>query len=520
MLWLATLLMLAPLPSPDEVRAYNQAGVDILAGLRSVERERLGHWDLGPPERVGGVTRQPWVRGQSEGAVRPGRLKLVSVDPPNGTGEVEAVIRYEREALGRIDRGFFQTRWRGGGLLRAALVHGETVIGAGKGLSDQAAARGLDFVSTEDPRFQPPSTQLAFQIIRHAVGGAAAADVNGDGAADLMLTRGTDARFFLNDGRGNFSDATEAVGLAGIDHANVTLFADFDGDGDPDLVTGHFYGRNRLFENNGGRFHDVTAASGLAPDDMSATMTAADFNGDGHLDLYIGRFLDARTTIPTMIHYSRNGAPNRLYLGQGDLKFRDVSAGSGADDTGLTLGLAAGDVDGDGDTDLYLANDFGRNVLLINRGDATFEDKASEHGALAISAGMSAALGDYDADGVMDLYVSSIRSNQRWFSTPINIRAYVLKVVQTERREALQPLFLDLKRHLGDDWDGLGQRALSGNLLLRGVGGGHFTDVSEAANARPFGWYWSSGFYDVDNDGALDILATNGWITGPNKHDL
>ncbi|MFT7624610.1 MAG: hypothetical protein ACI9WU_003798, partial [Myxococcota bacterium] len=50
--------------------------------------------------------------------------------------------------------------------------------------------------------------------------------------------------------------------------------------------------------------------------------------------------------------------------------------------------------------------------------------------------------------------------------------------------------------------------------------GGHFADVSTEAGARPFGWYWSSGFFDLDCDGDLDILATNGWITGPDKHDL
>ena len=66
--------------------------------------------------------------------------------------------------------------------------------------------------------------------------------------------------------------------------------------------------------------------------------------------------------------------------------------------------------------DIYLANDFGRNVLLRNTGRGRFKDATLETDTLAVSAGMSASLGDMDNDGLLDLYVSSIRSNQRWFS--------------------------------------------------------------------------------------------------------
>ena len=76
-----------------------------------------------------------------------------------------------------------------------------------------------------------------------------------------------------------------------------------------------------------------------------------------------------KNQVPDMIHYTRNGEPNILYRGHGDLTFEDVSRASGTDDPGLTLGVAAGDYDLDGDQDLYLANDFGRNVLLRNKGD-------------------------------------------------------------------------------------------------------------------------------------------------------
>ncbi|MFT5432657.1 MAG: hypothetical protein ACI9OJ_003359, partial [Myxococcota bacterium] len=473
----------------------------------------------GPAEPFSTVSRRVWNPGNVQQADPKGAFKLVSVDRIDGA-QTHATVRYEYSRSGASDRGTFATVWQDGALQSARLLSGETVSGSGDAFVDEAVKRGLIFTGEPDPRFMPPSKDLKFQIIRHAVGGASAGDFNGDGFDDVLLTRGTDLRLFKNVGGVRFEDVTEQAGLAGIRHANATVFADFDDDGDADLYIGCFYGRNRLFQNTGSHFTDVTADSGLAADDMTAVLSVADFDGDGRLDLYIGRFLDARTEIPTMIHYARNGAKNRLYLGRGDLAFTDVSERSGADDSGFTLGVAAVDYDGDGDVDLYLANDFGRNVLLQNQGDARFVDVAKSAGALAVSAGMSASFGDYDGDGLPDIYVSSVRSNQRWFSTDLNIRGYVLRIVQTERRKALQDLFLDLRKHLGDDWDQLGQMALAGNHLLRNRGDGTFENVSEVTGARPFGWYWSSGFFDVDNDGDEDIVAANGWITGPEKHDL
>ena len=299
------------------------------------------------------------------------------------------------------------------------------------------------------------------------------------------------------------------------------MLLDFDGDGDQDLYVGRFYGPNLLYRNQGGgTFVDATTGSGLAADDMTAVLAAADFDGDGFLDLYVGRFLDARDQVPDTMLYSRNAAPNRLYLGNGDLTFRDHSAASGADDRGLTLGVGAADFDDDGDQDLYLANDYGRNVLYLNQGDGTFVDASLDRGALGVSAGMSVAWGDADGDARLDLYVSSLRSNQRWFSDDVNIRRYLLNIVNSHRRPRLQDLFLDLRKHMGEAWDQVGYHSLKGNLLLRQGADGGFRDVSELSGAQPAGWFWSSGFFDVDGDGDQDVFAVDGWITGPSTNDL
>ncbi|MCA8925247.1 MAG: VCBS repeat-containing protein [Planctomycetes bacterium] len=458
-------------------------------------------------------------------------FKLDRIEEVSADGWIEARARFEVVGEGAEGGRLLESfvvggRWRerpGESPLPAALrvEGGQGASGPGDLLVDEAAARGISFFGRPDSRFLPPSKALRYQVIRHAVGGASAGDIDGDGFDDLLLTSGEGLRLFRCSPAGQFSDVTDAAGLGGLKHVNVGLFADFDNDGDADLFLGRFYGANQLFQNDGaGRFTDVTAASGLEADDMTAVACALDADGDGLLDLYLGRFLDAKTEVPDAILYTRNGAKNRLYRGKGGLAFEDVSAASGADDEGLTLGVGAADYDEDGDQDLYLSNDYGRNVFLQNQGDGTFRDVALDNGTLAISGGMSVAWGDVDGDAKLDLYVSSIRSNQRWFSEDVNIRRYVLNIVQSQRRERLQALFLDMRKHLGEDWDQVGKRSLAGNYLMRQTEGGRFEDVSWEAGARPPGWYWSSGFHDLDNDGRVDVLAINGWITGKEKDDL
>ena len=455
-------------------------------------------------------------------------FKLYEIRSIDRNGTVDADFRFEIHGRSRAgdrvnERGTFRGLFAKSAerylVLSATLSRAHLSAGPGSLFRESAKKAGIDYFGHPDARLLPPSG-LKFQTSRHAIGGVSTSDVNGDGWDDLVFCGGGELELYINERDGSFRKATEEWGLSGIRQATATLLVDLDNDGDADLYAGVFFGPNRLFRNDGNSFVEVTAGSGLAEDDLTSCLCALDANGDGLLDLYVGRFLDSRKEVPRMIHYTRNGEPNRLYLGKGDLTFLDASVSSGADDPGLTLGIAAGDYDGDGDQDIYLANDFGRNALLRNRGDGTFEDVAKEAGALAVSAGMSAAMGDYDNDGMLDLYVSSIRSNQRWFSQDLNVRGYVMNLVQSERRASLQGTFLDLRRHLGDDWARVGQRALAGNYLLRNQGDGSFADQSEQSGTRLNGWYWGSGFLDLDNDGWLDLYAVNGWISGKRKHDL
>lgn len=552
------------LPQGVTSREYNEAGVEInntLHELANNLRENNGDWSTALHPHFAGW--QPGERPQTKadpyglhiGEWQPSSLmlktsgatigwlkkwrakyshvdswvfKLYEIHTMNRSRMVEADFRFEihgRTLSGEKvnERGTFRARFAAvqgrQRIVWVELLDARLVAGSGTVFRENASKAGIHYYGESDKRLLPPN-DLKFQTSRHAIGGVSAGDINGDGWDDLVFCGGGTVELYLNQQDGSFRKATQEWGLGTLRYATATLFADFDNDGDSDLYIGVFFGRNRLFRNEGDSLVEVTDGSGLANDDMTSCLCAFDANGDGLLDLYVGRFLDSRQEVPRMIHYTRNGKPNRLYLGQGGMKFRDVSRESGADDSGLTLGIAAGDYDKDGDQDLYLANDFGRNVLLRNQGNGKFMDVAKQTGTLAISGGMSAAMGDYDNDGNLDLYVSSIRSNQRWFSQDLNVRGYIMHIVQSKRRAALQETFLDLQEHLGDDWAQVGQRELAGNYLLRNLGNGRFADQSEASGTRLNGWYWGSGFLDLDNDGWLDIYAVNGWISGKRLHDL
>ena len=96
----------------------------------------------------------------------------------------------------------------------------------------------------------------------------------------------------------------------------------------------------------------------------------------------------------------------------------------------------------------------------------------------------------------------------------------MLNIVESNRRVEVMDTLMDLHKHMGDDWDLVGQRELLGNYLLKNRGDGTFEDISDESGARQYGWYWGSAFLDINNDGWLDIYAVNGWITGKDKHDL
>jgi len=462
-----------------------------------------------------------------------------------GAGEpIVATVRYELIGTPRgeprpgIDRGLFRMRFErvAGELPRIAgaeLIEGDRVIAAEPHFVDVAAEAGIDF----ENRYYPPylTLPLAFVMLRYGPAGITTVDYDDDGFYDLFIPDGVESRLFRNLGEGpdglpRFEDVTAAAGLSGLDGVSVGLFADVDNDGHKDFFVSRTFQPNQLFRNRGdGTFVDVTEGAGLAPDCCTTVASWADYDNDGDLDLYVGRYLEPREEIPTTF-YARNGEFNRFYRNDGtgadgQPRFTDVTEEAGIGEVGLCLGSVFGDYDDDGDADLYVVNDFGRNTLYRNEGDGTFEDVTVATGTLAYGAGMNASMGDYNNDGRIDVYVTNIRSEYAWFGEKPTARRYLVNSIQQGVWWTDFPLYFEIFRQSGPEFHKVFQQMGSGNNLLRNDGPGpdggyRFTDVTWDTGTNPPGWFWGASFADFDNDGWQDLYAANGWVYAERDTEL
>jgi hypothetical protein len=348
--------------------------------------------------------------------------------------------------------------------------------------------------------------------------GVAVGDVNGDGLDDLYLCQegGLPNLLFLQNADGTATDAAEASGANWIESSRSALLADLDNDRNQDLVTA-ILGNLVLAKGDGKGHFAVQAVLPTSEDTMS--LSAADFDGDGDLDLYVCAYKQDDLTQDAGVlsigaagdfvyHDANNGAKNLLFRNDiasgGGWSFRDVTEEVGLDVNNRRFSFAAAweDFDNDGDQDLYVANDFGRNVLYRNEtlkgGPARFVEIAASAGAENNASGMSVTWGDFDRDGWMDLYVSNMFSS-------------------AGSRITGQPGF---KADASEEVRARLKRFARGNTLLRSLGGAAFTDISEEAGVTMGRWAWSSNFFDINNDGWDDLVVANGYITTEDPGDL
>lgn len=408
----------------------------------------------------------------------------------------------------------------------AGMLEGLRVAGDGAAFKEvDLQAAGIDFKHSRDPKLDAEkySTKLKFDIIEHGSGGVSAVDYDNDGRQDIFFADGVRSRLYRNvsdaSGEVKFVDVTTEVGLDGVDQANAGIFADVDNDGDDDLFVARYLAPNKFFRNDGGKFVEQSKEFGLDFNSTSVTACFLDYDRDGYVDLYIGLYGNAFTDIPRLPFFAQNAQPNRLYHNEHGHGFRDVTASSRTGDTGWALAVASADYDGDGFPDLAVANDFGRKCLFHNNGNGTFTDVAKQAGVLDFSGGMGLTFGDFDGDGLIDLYTSNINSNQRWFGEDMTVSQYMRNVART--RWILLDMFEYKKFYdlVGSDWMSIGTTIGEGNSLFKNNGDGTFRELKDSHTARA-GWGWSVAFFDADNDTDLDIYAANGWITNKNKDDL
>jgi hypothetical protein len=409
-------------------------------------------------------------------------------------------------------------------------------------------------------------------IIETNGAGVGLVDVDADGWLDVVLLNGTrlqdgarrerswprDAapvnRLYLNRRDGTFRDVTATSGLARTGWASAVCAGDFDGDERLDLFVTYF-GDNVLYRNlGGGRFEDVTARAGLPTGGRrwGSGCALVDYDRDGRLDLFVANYLAfdlERAAEPgegvnclwkgVPVNCGPKGLPtdtNLLFHNEGGGRFADVSVPSGiAAVTGrYPMTGAATDLDADGWPDIYVASDSTAAVFYRNNRDGTFTDIAVSSGAAfsdqgMAQAGMGLAVGDWDANGVLDL-----------------LKTHFADDVPALYRGLGKGLFEDLATTMGlgvrnrfvqwggglpdldnDGWHDLMyvtgnvypevERVLpryphrSPRIVFRNVRGGRFEDVTERSGPGAVAAHSSRGaaFGDVDNDGDVDVLVMN-----------
>lgn len=366
------------------------------------------------------------------------------------------------------------------------------------------AAVGMRFVQVDLDFVHANSATSRKYLLETMGGGVALLDFDNDGRLDIFFVNGakiddpmppdrgpdkSDPRYwnrlYRQNTDGSFSDVTEKAGLTGKTQNRYGMgaaVADYDNDGFSDLyVTG--YGANTLYRNNGdGTFSDVTGRANVAAGGWSASAGFFDYDNDGRLDLFVTRYLEWRFEDRFCGEKKPGGrsychpdnfstATNLLYRNEGGGVFKDVSREAGIDNpAGKGLGVAFADFDGDGWTDIYVANDSVQCFLYRNNQRGGFTEIALTAGVGfnedgKTFAGMGVDFADYDNDGLPDITVTDL-SDQRY-------------------------------------------------LLYRNNGDGAFTDMTNPSGVgRATLAYsgWSTRFVDLDNDGWKDLFVAQGHV--------
>lgn len=336
--------------------------------------------------------------------------------------------------------------------------------------------------------------------------GISIGDLSGDGLDDVFVCQpgGIPNRVYFQQANGTVVDATQVAGLDLLDNTHCALIVDFDNDGDQDIALATAAAL-LVYENMQGRFELRHADRNMSD---AYSLAANDFDRDGKLDLYAcGYFPNGADVhaLPIPIPYfdAKNGGANRLLRNNGSFQFVDVTNTVGLDDDNRRFSYAAIwiDYDDDGDDDLYVANDFGPDIVYRAERNAerlrfvNVSDKLGiQHGAF----GMSASASDVNRDGFEDIYVANM------FSSAGN---------RVTRQSQFRPGESVIQRSAF-------RRLANGNSLLLNQAGSSFVDIGATSGTAMGRWSWGSNFVDINNDGWDDLLVTNGYITGETTSDL
>jgi len=328
-------------------------------------------------------------------------------------------------------------------------------------------------------------------IIASMGAGVAVADFDKDGWNDFYLTNSGENSFnslYRNNKDGSFTDVAKDLGVADVNKLETgvsmgAVWGDFDNDGFEDLLV-YKWGKTELFKNNEGKNFTKVENTNFPTWANINTAIWFDYDRDGLLDLVFGGYFredlnlwnlkDSRI-MPESFEYAKNGGRKYVFKNLGSGKFEEVSEKLGIKSNRWALAFGASDLNGDGFSDLFIANDYGVSELFFNDKGERFVDVGEKSGVgFAPKSGMGASFGDILNQGKQAIYVSNIseesillQGNNLWMPKP-NSNG------------------MDLK----------------------------FENQANNFGVEFAGWSWGTQFGDLNNDGNLDLFVTNGFISG------
>ena len=345
---------------------------------------------------------------------------------------------------------------------------------------DVASEAGMHFTHYNDARGR-------YHYVETFGSGAAFLDYDGDGYLDIYLVNGAPIdsatataaptnQLYHNRGNGMFGTRSPEAGAGDRGYGMGVSAADYDGDGDTDLYVTN-WGSNALYRNDGAHFSNVTQSAGVGDPRWGTSAAFLDYDNDGDLDLFVANYVTfspsnnvycARGNVRTYCEPDEFPAQGDVFYRNDGTRFVDITQSVGLTHIGRGLGVATSDYDGDGDTDLYVANDGTMNFFYQNEG-AYFNEVGLQTGTRfngygRAEAGMGVDWADYDNDGDTDLYVTNFSAET--------------------------------------------------NTLYRNKSG-YFTDVTQQVGLDQFTYAplgFGTHFFDYDNDGFLDIFTANGHV--------
>lgn len=487
------------------------------AGPSKLDRGKFVHWMLGRlAEVVGGEEGEPSVRTHVI------TLSPAERDQPDGrwegTGKIEVASRASSGRMAELVL-FFEfgvgkltkERLAKPGWLTSLNVTRVRSANARQPLMREVAAeRGIHTEFFWDNWKMPRERRLT------NTGGVYLSDFNNDGLHDLFITDIRGSLFYVGEPGGRFREATRDLGIRGQLGGGFAAFVDLDGDGWEDLIHGvaHHPDGYRIYHNLNGRFfQDVTERSnlpefllGMAPEEFGNSsreqvlekiqvkptgISLADYDLDGQVDLYVTRGAGGSFKSGSWIDGKAGRlANNQLLRNVGGWQFEDVTNGSPLDGARRSSSNAVWlHANEDLRPDLYVIDEFGDGILLVNGPDGTFEgvelnDRPTDFGSMGMTAG------DVNNDGHTDIYIGEMYSKAG--------ERVMANIPPGEYDE-------EVTRKL--------QRLVDGSQLYLGGGDQKFTPAGSAMGVNAVGWAWGPCLADLNNDGWLDLYATAGFIS-------